>query len=188
MLPASETGFPCQHVPSTRDHHLQLHAPCISDFGSQKGLEMSACSCKARKRCSKYTCNSEQDILSLTAWKVSASHIVSLLPCTNKTGRVSSTKGESRRLSCRTTVRELAKTQRIFLAQATADQSDVVLRTWFPGKCNGYERKMHASALSGLAAAMALATRDPCILHLLASRVISQLLKLDVSARCIWHH
>lgn len=34
---------------------------------------------------------------------------------------------------------------------------------------------MHASALSGLAAAMALATRAPCMLHMLASHVMSQL-------------
>ena len=34
---------------------------------------------------------------------------------------------------------------------------------------------MHASALSGLAAAMALATRAPCNLHALASQAMSQL-------------
>lgn len=81
-------------------------------LGLRKACEMRDFLCNAKQRCRQYTCTSPQDILSLTAWKVSGSHIVSLLPCTNKIGRVSSTKGLSRRLSCRTTVRELARRQR----------------------------------------------------------------------------
>lgn len=103
-------------------------------------ISLSACSSN-RRRAIKLTCKSAEDMRALTAANVAALHMLSLLPRTNSSGKVKSTRGLSRRLPCASSVGEPISCSKVCLTLTNRRCYKAVIRPGHPKCAVGTRRK-----------------------------------------------